>query len=89
MGIGIHAFTAAQFPSRMDLALVAMVLAQTALRKYEHRREPMDWVARGVFGQSVAPFFGVDWQSRWATPLADVRRDLGLPEGGIPTAARY
>ncbi|MDB4929714.1 MAG: hypothetical protein JWM10_2198 [Myxococcaceae bacterium] len=87
---GIHAFTAAQFPSRMDLVLVAMVLAQTALRKYERRREPMDWVARGwFFGQSVAPLFGVDWQSRWTSPVTDVRRELGLPEGGIPAADRY
>ena len=84
---GIHAFTAAQFPSRMDLVLVAMVLAQTALRKYERRREPMDWIARGwFFGQSVRPLFGFDWQARWASPVTEVRRELGLPEGGIPSA---
>ncbi len=87
--IGLQAFYLAQLPSRLSAILIAMAFIHLATKNIEPRDAIMSEVMRGwAIGKKARPFFGFEWAKHWATPLADVRKilgvDLSLHEAKIP-----
>jgi ubiquinone biosynthesis protein COQ4 len=74
--IALQAFTFAQVgaPSSAILAVLG------TLRSLRHTREVMrDALELYRVGRDAHPLVVFPWEDHWATPLADVRRLLGLP----------
>jgi ubiquinone biosynthesis protein Coq4 len=92
--IGLQAFYLAQLPSRLSAVLIAMSFVHLATKNIDARDPIMNAVLRGwALGKQARPFFGFDWAKHWATPLADVRKLLGvevaLHEAKIPEQQPY
>lgn len=79
--LGLQAFNAAQFPTRLGIALVAAGLLNALLFEWEDRHARMDEISRGwALGRRTPHLFGVDWAQEWETPLSTLRRRLELPQ---------
>ncbi len=78
--LGVQAFLLAQYRAFLPLFVIAAVLVNTALHAYEDKDRRLDAIARGwTLGRSAASLVGVDWRAHLARPLAEVRRDFGIP----------
>lgn len=77
---GLQAVYAAQLPGMLPAALVSALLLNAAIeRSSQKTKERFDAVARGwEMGQRAKLLFGYPWRERFETPLADVRRELGI-----------
>ncbi len=79
--LGLQAFNAAQFPTRLGIALIAAGLLNALLFEWDDRHRRMDEISRGwALGRRTPHLFGVDWAQEWRTPLSTLRRRLELPE---------
>ncbi len=92
--IGLQAFYLAQLPSRLSAVLIAMAFIHLATKNIEARDPIMTEVMRGwALGKHARPFFGFEWGAHWATPLAEVRKllgvDVALHEAEIPEHQSY
>lgn len=77
--LGLQAFYAAQAPGGLPWVLLAMGLLNTALYSMQDRERRFDAIARGwEMGKRSRPLFGVRWDELWTTPVAEVRRSLGI-----------
>lgn len=77
---GLQAVYAAQLPGMLPAALVSALLLNAAIERSSVKtKERFDAVARGwELGQRAKLIFGYPWRERFATPLADVRRELEI-----------
>jgi ubiquinone biosynthesis protein Coq4 len=77
---GLQAVYAAQLPGMLPAALVSALLLNAAIERSSVKtKERFDAVARGwELGQRAKMLFGYPWRERFATPLEDVRRELGI-----------
>jgi len=77
---GLQAVYAAQLPGMLPAALVSALLLNAAIERSSIKtKERFDAVARGwELGQRAELLFGYPWRERLATPLAEVRRELGI-----------
>lgn len=92
--IGLQAFYLAQLPSRLSAVLIAMAFVHLATKNIEARDAIMTEVMRGwAVGKQARPFFGFEWAKYWSTPIAEVRRllgvDVALHEAEIPEQKSY
>lgn len=77
--IGLQAFYLAQLPSRLSAILIAMAFVHLATKNIEPRDTMMNEIMRGwTIGKRAQLFFGFEWAKHWTTPLAEVRRMLGV-----------
>lgn len=77
--LGLQAFNAAQFPTRLGIALISAGLLNALLFEWEDRQARMDEISRGwALGQATPHLFGVDWARHWETPLETLREQLGV-----------
>jgi ubiquinone biosynthesis protein Coq4 len=77
--IGLQAFYLAQLPSRLSAVLIAMAFVHLATKNIDVRETLMNEIMRGwAIGKRAEPFFGFEWAKHWTTPIADVRRMLGV-----------
>jgi ubiquinone biosynthesis protein COQ4 len=77
--LGLQAFYAAQAPGGLPWMLLAMGFLNTALYAMDEREARFDAIARGwEMGRRARPLFGTRWDKVWATPIAEVRRSLGV-----------
>ncbi len=77
---GLQAVYAAQLPGMLPAALVSALLLNAAIERSSAKtKERFDAVARGwELGQRAKMLFGYPWRERFATPLEEVRRELGI-----------
>ena len=91
--IGLQAFYLAQLPSRLSAVLISMAFLHLATKNIGARDAIMTEVMRGwALGKRAKPFFGFAWAEHWATPLAEVRRLLGVElvrEAALPETQTY
>lgn len=92
--IGLQAFYLAQLPSRLSAVLISMAFLHLATKNMTPRDTLMTEVMRGwAIGKKARPFFGYPWAEKWATPIEDVRKELGvdlaLREAEIPASDSY
>jgi ubiquinone biosynthesis protein Coq4 len=81
--LGLQAFYLAQFPGILPTAILAAGLLNTGFYRMDTREARMDALTRGwQLGREAGMLFGVDWAALWATPLAEVRKQLNLPLEG-------
>jgi ubiquinone biosynthesis protein COQ4 len=79
--LGLQAFYLAQVAGSLPLAILAAGMLNTMLYRADDAQRRMGEIVRGFrLGKAAKPLFGVPWAELWSTPLADVRRSLGLPE---------
>lgn len=77
--LGLQAFNAAQFPTRLGIALISAGLLNALLFEWEDRHARMDEISRGwALGRRTPHLFGVDWAQRWETPVQALRAELGV-----------
>ena len=77
--VGLQAFLLAQFRAFLPFFVISSVLLNTALYAYADKSNRLDAIARGwLLGRSAHSLVGIDWKQHLTSPLADVRRDLGL-----------
>ena len=91
--IGLQAFYLAQLPSRLSAVLISMAFLHLATKNIGARDAIMTEVMRGwALGKRAKPFFGFAWAEHWATPLAEVRKLLGVElvrEAALPETQTY
>lgn len=86
---GLQAFYLAQFPARLAVILLGIVMLNTFVWRFDDRDPRMDAIARGwQLGKQAAPLLGVRWHELWSLPLAEVRARLALPADGVAALAR-
>jgi ubiquinone biosynthesis protein COQ4 len=79
--LGLQAFYLAQLAGPLPLAILAAGLLNTLLFRADDSDRRMEEIVRGFrLGKAAKPLFGMRWAELWSTPLAEVRRSLGLPE---------
>ena len=72
--LGLQAFYAAQFPSRIAVGILTMGFVNTLLLEFDDSDRRMDAIVRGwVMGRRARRIIGVDWKALWSTPLDEVR----------------
>ena len=77
--LGLQAFYLTQFRAKLSMLILSLGLLNTFFYATEDRTRRMDAIARGWhMGRRSRALFGFDWAAHWATPLAEVRRKLGL-----------
>jgi len=82
--LGLQGFYSAQIDGPLAPAILAAGLLNTALFAMDERTARLDAIARGwEGGRRAKPLFGYDYASSWAKPIADVRRELGIPAEGL------
>jgi ubiquinone biosynthesis protein COQ4 len=85
--LGLQAFYAAQAPGGLPWMLLAMGFLNTALYAMDEREARFEAIARGwEMGRRARPLFGTRWDTLWATPIAEVRRSLGVEPYRAPLA---
>jgi ubiquinone biosynthesis protein Coq4 len=83
--LGLQAFYAAQAPGGLPWMLLAMGFLNTAIYSMNEREARFDAIARGwEMGRRARPLFGTRWDTLWSTPLAEVRRALGVQAYSAP-----
>jgi ubiquinone biosynthesis protein COQ4 len=86
--LGLQAFTLAQVPVRPALLLLGVGLLQTVVHAFEEHGLRVDELARGwALGKRSRSLLGVDWKTMWATPLSQVRDQLGIEPRSQPHPA--
>lgn len=76
---GLQAFYLAQFPARLSVILLGIVMVNTFLWKFDEKDARMDAITAGwKLGREARPFIGVRWADLWELPLAEVRARLGV-----------
>jgi len=79
--LGLQAFYAAQLPGKLPIALLTMGFINTLLYAWNDRDRRLTSIAHGhTLGKRARSLFGTDWAGLWATPLGEVREQLGLDE---------
>ena len=79
--LAVGGFYVAQTNAPFFAFLLGLIFFNTAFSRPAQLQARMEGLARGYLaGRNAAPFFGVDWAILWDTPLAQVRRDLGIEE---------
>ena len=79
--IGVVAFYCAQTGLPIFILLLAIALLNTALYSHDKVAERFDAISEGwLAGKRAKPLYGIDWAKQWHRPIAQVRRDLHLPE---------
>ena len=87
--LGLQAFYAAQAPGGLPWMLLAMGFLNTAIYSMEDRERRFDAIARGWdMGRRARPLFGTRWDELWTTPVAEVRRSLGVEPYAEASVAR-
>jgi ubiquinone biosynthesis protein Coq4 len=77
--LGVQAVYSAQIGGDLAKLLVGGGLLQSAIREPDDFDRRLDAVVTGRrIGREAEPLFGVAWAGLWTTPLADVRRQLGV-----------
>jgi ubiquinone biosynthesis protein Coq4 len=80
--LGLQAFYLAQLTGRLPAAILAAGMINTLLFRFDEKDARMQEIARGwLLGKQARPLFGVRWDRLWSTPLAEVRKQLGLDRG--------
>lgn len=81
---GLQAFYLAQFPARLAVILLGIIMLNTFVWKFDERHARMDAITRGwQLGKNAAPLLAVRWGDLWAVPLVEVRAGLALPADGV------
>ncbi|MCB9781296.1 MAG: hypothetical protein H6742_22200 [Alphaproteobacteria bacterium] len=76
---GLQAFYLAQVPSPLPLILMGGILLNAMKEPPEEAARRMDALTRGwSMGKAARSIFGIVWRERWAEPLVDVQRSLGI-----------
>ncbi|MGI9265479.1 MAG: Coq4 family protein, partial [Gammaproteobacteria bacterium] len=79
--IGLVAFYCAQTGLPIFILLLAIALLNTALYSHDKVGERFDAIGEGwLAGKRAKPLYGIDWSKQWHRPIAELRRDLKLPE---------
>ena len=79
--IGVVAFYCAQTGLPIFILLLAIVLLNTALYSQDKVGERFDAISEGWHaGKRAKPLYGIDWAETWHRPIAELRRELDLPE---------
>ena len=79
--IGVVAFYCAQTGLPIFILLLAIALLNTALFSHDKVSERFDAISEGwQAGKKAKPLYGIDWEAQWQRPIADLRRELNLPE---------
>ena len=82
--VGLGGFYLAQLEAPFFVFLFAIILLNTVFMAPTTLRPRMDALVAGYrAGRRAEPLFAVDWEELWETPLAAVRRRLGLEEADI------
>lgn len=79
--LALQAFYSAQVDAMLPRILIVLGLINSRLGMGggDDWRPRLDGVARGwLLGRNAKPLFGIDWDSIWDRPLAEVRRELGI-----------
>jgi ubiquinone biosynthesis protein Coq4 len=77
--VGLGAFYLAQLEAPFFLFLYAIIFLNTVFLAPTTLRPRVDaFVAGYRAGRRAEPLFGMDWESLWETPLAELRQQLGL-----------
>lgn len=80
--IGLQAFMMSHVQAPLSPILVGGAIFRTGLDFPDKLIPLMELIVRGwMMGKTARGFFAYDWDSAWAKPLAQVRKELGLPEG--------
>ncbi len=78
--LGLQAFGAAQFPSKVGVMLLSAGLLNTMIKNWQDRDRILAAIARGwVLGRQTKLLFGTRWNALWEVPLHEVRAGFGLP----------
>lgn len=79
--IGVVAFYCAQTGLPIFILLLAIALLNTALYSHDKVGERFDAISEGwQAGKNAKPLYGIDWEKQWQRPIAELRRELNLPE---------
>ncbi len=85
--LGLQAVYLTQFRAKLALLILSLGLLNTFFYAMDDRTRRMDAIARGwQLGRSARSLFGFDWAAHFATPLSEVREELGLGRGVAPVA---
>ncbi len=78
--LGLQAFYCAQVKGPLPVLILSMGLVNTLLMAMETVDERMTAISHGFqLGKRTKPLFGLDFRAQLERPLADLRRELGLP----------
>lgn len=82
--VGLGGFYVAQLEAPFFVFVLAIIFLNTVFMAPTTLRPRLDaFVAGYRAGRSAEPLFGVDWDSEWETPLAELRVRLGLTDSEI------
>jgi len=83
--ISLHSVYNGQLhPLPVTLAFLARCLLKTALFDGEHTGRHLEAIGRGwLTGRRAASLLFIDWKARFGEPLAELRRELAIPVGGV------
>jgi ubiquinone biosynthesis protein Coq4 len=78
--VQLQAFCVAQLNyDRLFLSLLSKNLLKTAIEEIELCESIMDALVKGwTMGKQAKPLFGIQWNSLWEKPLADIRLSLDI-----------
>lgn len=77
--LGLQAFYYAQFRAPLAVMLLTVGLLNTFFYEMDDRDRRMRQIVRGyLMGKRARSLVGYRWAERWATPLGEVRRELGI-----------
>jgi ubiquinone biosynthesis protein Coq4 len=86
--VAISAFQLAQFGHHYSSMFLGMVLTRIAFERPEGGAIILPTILSAwTHGRRTPPLLGVDWESVWDRPLADVRRTLGVTPYASPFPA--
>jgi ubiquinone biosynthesis protein Coq4 len=86
--LGLQAVYLAQFEAQLALIILALGFLNTAFFAMGDKDRRLDAIARGwQMGRRAEALFGVDWAARYATPLDQVRRELGIEPDARPSSS--
>lgn len=85
--LGLQAVYYAQFRAPLAVMLLAIGFLNTFFYQMEDRDRRMRSIVRGyLLGKRSRSLLGYRWAEKWATPLAEVRRELGLDPDAVEEA---
>lgn len=77
--LGLQAFYYAQFRAPLAVMLLTVGFLNTFFYEMDDRDRRMRQIVRGyLMGKRARSLVGYRWAQRWTTPLAEVRRELGI-----------
>ncbi len=82
--VELQAFYAAQLAAPLPLMLLSSALLNSILIERESGPARLEALVRGyLLGRRARPLAGVDWSTRWATPLAELRREFNIDAAAV------